>query len=109
HLPIVIVFVSPLSSFSSSAYRVQLDLHSFPTRRSSDLVRLLALRVLDDLTVPELEPLVGAVIGDVVLVGETVRHRLEQVVLEAQDRKSTRLNSSHVKISYAVFCLKKKK
>src|SRR5690606_41671005 len=27
----------------------------------------------------------------------------------AQDRKSTRLNSSHVKISYAVFCLKKKK
>src|SRR5690606_40767638 len=29
--------------------------------------------------------------------------------VEARDRKSTRLNSSHVKISYAVFCLKKKK
>src|SRR5690606_40444041 len=29
--------------------------------------------------------------------------------LEPRDRKSTRLNSSHVKISYAVFCLKKKK
>src|SRR5439155_24179905 len=28
---------------------------------------------------------------------------------EVQDRKSTRLNSSHVAISYAVFCLKKKK
>src|SRR5690606_17264085 len=28
---------------------------------------------------------------------------------DASDRKSTRLNSSHVKISYAVFCLKKKK
>src|SRR5690606_42060432 len=28
---------------------------------------------------------------------------------DAGDRKSTRLNSSHVKISYAVFCLKKKK
>src|SRR5699024_12746809 len=28
---------------------------------------------------------------------------------EAPDRKSTRLNSSHVSISYAVFCLKKKK
>src|SRR5690554_7633978 len=28
---------------------------------------------------------------------------------EAVDRKSTRLNSSHVRISYAVFCLKKKK
>src|SRR5690554_7505966 len=27
----------------------------------------------------------------------------------AEDRKSTRLNSSHVRISYAVFCLKKKK
>src|SRR5690606_4343789 len=31
------------------------------------------------------------------------------VAPENQDRKSTRLNSSHVKISYAVFCLKKKK
>src|SRR5436305_1257192 len=29
--------------------------------------------------------------------------------LARQDRKSTRLNSSHVRISYAVFCLKKKK
>src|SRR5436305_7648446 len=29
--------------------------------------------------------------------------------LAARDRKSTRLNSSHVRISYAVFCLKKKK
>src|SRR5436309_14565881 len=29
--------------------------------------------------------------------------------IERRDRKSTRLNSSHVKISYAVFCLKKKK
>src|SRR5690606_11848077 len=28
--------------------------------------------------------------------------------IDGQDRKSTRLNSSHVKISYAVFCLKKK-
>src|SRR3712207_7058688 len=33
--------------------------------------------------------------------------RLE-VGLHAQDRKSTRLNSSHANISYAVFCLKKK-
>src|SRR2546430_11144514 len=29
--------------------------------------------------------------------------------LETEDRKSTRLNSSHSQISYAVFCLKKKK
>src|SRR5436309_7597783 len=34
--------------------------------------------------------------------------RGEVGVLAAVDRKSTRLNSSHVKISYAVFCLKKK-
>src|SRR3989442_8749006 len=31
------------------------------------------------------------------------------VINELRDRKSTRLNSSHVRISYAVFCLKKKK
>src|SRR5690606_26604458 len=31
------------------------------------------------------------------------------IVVISPDRKSTRLNSSHVKISYAVFCLKKKK
>src|SRR5690349_24213926 len=30
-------------------------------------------------------------------------------LVRQQDRKSTRLNSSHVEISYAVFCLKKKK
>src|SRR3712207_8275428 len=33
----------------------------------------------------------------------------QPVDLEAVDRKSTRLNSSHANISYAVFCLKKKK
>src|SRR3712207_7447656 len=40
------------------------------------------------------------------------RHRTEQreraQQLEERDRKSTRLNSSHANISYAVFCLKKK-
>src|SRR5438067_9481207 len=35
--------------------------------------------------------------------------RLRRRVLHREDRKSTRLNSSHVSISYAVFCLKKKK
>src|SRR5690349_24238272 len=33
----------------------------------------------------------------------------ERLVVTGVDRKSTRLNSSHVEISYAVFCLKKKK
>src|SRR5690606_42101359 len=37
------------------------------------------------------------------------RHEGLPVRMPFQDRKSTRLNSSHVKISYAVFCLKKKK
>src|SRR5690625_6751144 len=33
----------------------------------------------------------------------------ENSIIDIKDRKSTRLNSSHVAISYAVFCLKKKK
>src|SRR5438874_3600857 len=37
-----------------------------------------------------------------------IAHRA-MVAAFAEDRKSTRLNSSHVEISYAVFCLKKKK
>src|SRR5699024_11452800 len=42
---------------------------------------------------------------------ERAMHYLEKVGMAPyiQDRKSTRLNSSHVSISYAVFCLKKKK
>src|SRR3712207_9211896 len=36
-------------------------------------------------------------------------HPLERGDVVGQDRKSTRLNSSHANISYAVFCLKKKK
>src|SRR5258707_15753161 len=35
--------------------------------------------------------------------------RIEAGLLRQRDRKSTRLNSSHANISYAVFCLKKKK
>src|SRR5437667_6563279 len=34
---------------------------------------------------------------------------IRYIVFEFVDRKSTRLNSSHITISYAVFCLKKKK
>src|SRR5258707_3139517 len=40
---------------------------------------------------------------DIDILGRKTRH------LESRDRKSTRLNSSHANISYAVFCLKKKK
>src|SRR2546427_9437221 len=37
------------------------------------------------------------------------RAMIEQMAQDPTDRKSTRLNSSHSQISYAVFCLKKKK
>ena len=40
---------------------------------------------------------------------EIIKIRAEINEIEMKDRKSTRLNSSHITISYAVFCLKKKK
>src|SRR5439155_11238701 len=41
--------------------------------------------------------------------GARASHARVVVIAQRRDRKSTRLNSSHVAISYAVFCLKKKK
>src|SRR5205807_6452693 len=43
------------------------------------------------------------------LADQLLHIRLEPLAVAARDRKSTRLNSSHLVISYAVFCLKKKK
>src|SRR3712207_7709801 len=55
-----------------------------------------------------LEQLLGLLAAVLPEVGvQQVDHRPEVAAL--QDRKSTRLNSSHANISYAVFCLKKKK
>src|SRR5207248_7485687 len=77
---------------------------SFPTRRSSDLdiAPLLGdadLELLKKNAKAALyEPLVGA-----------AAHALATVCDRVRDRKSTRLNSSHRTISYAVFCLKKKR
>src|SRR3989442_3290175 len=55
----------------------------------------------------------GAGSGRIVIEGVKHLHGAEHTVIpdriETGDRKSTRLNSSHVRISYAVFCLKKKK
>src|SRR2546426_6434629 len=42
-------------------------------------------------------------------MGEQLSDGLAGGALQSADRKSTRLNSSHLVISYAVFCLKKKK
>src|SRR6266498_4352253 len=52
----------------------------------------------------DLQPLLFAERGP-----ESFRGLCRAVALCEGDRKSTRLNSSHVRISYAVFCLKKKK
>src|SRR5437773_8444840 len=48
--------------------------------------------------------------GDISSLDEvSFRFVTVSIVLEPADRKSTRLNSSHITISYAVFCLKKKR
>src|SRR5690606_41598603 len=67
------------------------------------------------LLVFEGEMTVGALVAFNMLAGRvsgpltqivTMAHEYQEVALSVRDRKSTRLNSSHVKISYAVFCLK---
>src|SRR5690625_6709259 len=42
------------------------------------------------------------------LIYRDVWMKVDEAVIQTEDRKSTRLNSSHVATSYAVFCLKKK-
>src|SRR5690606_41293573 len=82
------------------------DLPSFPTRRSSDL--LLDDRGQHQRLLGGGQRQAGGAAGP-----RALQRGVHRVVGAAQqvevDRKSTRLNSSHVKISYAVFCLKKKK
>src|SRR5437660_7695513 len=75
------------------------DLHSFPTRRSSDL-----LEVKNGNYAQAIERLREAVNLD----SQAMNYHLLLARESRLDRKSTRLNSSHVAISYAVFCLKKK-
>src|SRR5256885_3444828 len=74
----------------------------FPTRRSSDLDRLLLDRVHHR---REHVEALALVLNQRVALS----HRPQADALLQVDRKSTRLNSSHLVISYAVFCLKKKK
>src|SRR3712207_7772607 len=65
--------------------------------------------------VEELQRVVLGALGQVGAVGEHQhagggeQQPARAAVLGQQDRKSTSLNSSHANISYAVFCLKKKK
>src|SRR5439155_20809585 len=102
--------------FFFSSYGHPRDLHSFPTRRSSDLVRQRdGIGVdLDDAGQEIRHDLAGGAIWHVQDVDPRLRLEglADQMTIGADargDRKSTRLNSSHVAISYAVFCLKKKK
>src|SRR5436309_9378194 len=85
------------------------DLHSFPTRRSSDLAR--REYQVDRHHVGH--PPAPWYIRSCNAPGERTRRCRGTAPgsrpAGRRDRKSTRLNSSHVKISYAVFCLKKKK
>src|SRR5207302_5400223 len=71
-----------------------------------DVMDSFAVRTLRDLA--HMTRLRGA---ETVIVGiqPEVAFAMTQLGVRLEDRKSTRLNSSHVKISYAVFCLKKKK
>src|SRR5690606_41442224 len=94
-------------------------LHSFPTRRSSDLSGSLPgdAALFDHVGVVayfEAESHVLLDQEDRHPVAAQLPEQFEDLLDDhrgktLRDRKSTRLNSSHVKISYAVFCLKKKK
>src|SRR5690348_17730541 len=81
-------------------------LHSFPTRRSSDLRAHREQEAYMQSLSNESAPLLWAQIAPLL---EDAMGKLREKERNAVDRKSTRLNSSHPSISYAVFCLKKKK
>src|SRR5690348_17759871 len=81
-------------------------LHSFPTRRSSDLVDRGGRGGADRGDDRDGPPAGRPILRDRPFQR---RHVHLEPVVRGEDRKSTRLNSSHPSISYAVFCLKKKK
>src|SRR5688572_31634811 len=79
-------------------------LHSFPTRRSSDLppsgLNEIALSIRLRNTWPRR--------SSIPVTTAALAESRPTSTCTPRDRKSTRLNSSHSQISYAVFCLKKK-
>src|SRR5690606_41997886 len=104
--------------YLSHCHRDPHPLQSFPTRRSSDLT--FAEGTVDqriDISPNETKEVDFQLNTNIYkfLVNDSIRNDIQEYItatqqqLEKKDRKSTRLNSSHVKISYAVFCLKKKK
>src|SRR5207248_9797074 len=108
-----------ISHFFCYSYGDPRDLHSFPTRRSSDLGRK-EIDLVVEAPVDDYRDLPGESVWPSVFdrLLELIREHTSTIVFVnnrrlaeriAEDRKSTRLNSSHRTISYAVFCLKKKK
>src|SRR5690606_39871581 len=106
--------------FSLSGSRAPRHLHSFPTRRSSDLEPVLpeayfGVETSLNTAIPSemaKHPGLPAATVDFRIGSRSVASEdnyPNSQVSSVGDRKSTRLNSSHVKISYAVFCLKKKR
>src|SRR5207253_11378524 len=95
-LSYLLLCLSEFLSFSLQSSAPHPHLHSFPTRRSSDLSKRAAV-------------IAGLVDTKDFLGGQNRGYGIEPAGQRNPDRKSTRLNSSHVAISYAVFCLKKKK
>src|SRR5690606_41355412 len=97
-----------------------LHLHPFPTRRSSDLDKLnrdIRIPIKVDRVNWGVSRRMDSIshcrfsrrrLSRVTKVsdGRTVSRARDFQIASTSDRKSTRLNSSHVKISYAVFCLK---
>src|SRR5690348_17582895 len=94
---------------NSDCYSLHKSLPTFPTRRSSDL----RLTIAEATTIEKI-PVLPISYGDAMpllrnLGGPVAPERWRGAVgYRKQDRKSTRLNSSHPSTSYAVFCLKKK-
>src|SRR5690606_41628429 len=101
---VLLCLVSCVLVFFLACSRCLRDLLSFPTRRSSDLEvrKVFGLGPADPEDAEEAEARKARGLGHA-----DPRGLRRQPPF--RDRKSTRLNSSHVKISYAVFCLKKKR
>src|SRR5205814_10235969 len=93
-------------------------LHSFPTRRPSDLVKPFVKRQKNDAADAEAICEAAQRPSMRFVPVKSEEQQANGIVFRARDllvhqrtkrdRKSTRLNSSHLGISYAVFCLKKK-
>src|SRR5205814_10403374 len=83
-------------------------LHSFPTRRSSDLDPVGEISELREQPSGIKVGRMRVPLGVIGIVYESRPNVTADAAALCLDRKSTRLNSSHLGISYAVFCLKKK-